>query len=181
MEERLLNKVIIYISLCLLFLTACAPYGLTGNPNEDVNDSEATPEELEALENMKTFAVTIEQFEKNIESQNKDDVFNITETGYETKNHLIQIDYKDETRDKSSFLTDIYLFIDHPGAEFTNIEKEFSSILELTLTSLEVSYDMNELITSVKENKGEAMGTEDVFIELANTKENIQLIVSPKE
>lgn len=180
MGERLLNKVIPYIFMSLLFLTSCSPYGLTGDPNSDSNDSEATPEEIAEMENMKTFSITLEQFEKNMQTQNNDVLLNETEIGYVTKDHLIQINYKSDSADKNEALTYIYILIDQPSAEFTNIEQECIATLEKLFTSLDVSYDVNELVTSVKENKIEAMDTEDVMVELTNNSTNIQMTISPK-
>ncbi|MBD8007615.1 hypothetical protein [Bacillus norwichensis] len=175
-----MNKVILYICMGMLFLTACSPYGLTGGPDSDSDDSEPTPEEIAAIENMKTFSLTIEQFEKNMQTQSNDAVLNETEMGYETKDHLIKIDYKDDSTDANDPLTYIYILIDQPSAKFTNIEKECIATLEMLFASLEVSYDVNQLVTSVKENKIEAMNTEDVMVELTNNSANIQMTISPK-
>lgn len=180
MEERLLNKGILFIFIGMLFLIACSPYGLTGGPNSDSDDSEATPEEIAEMENMKTFSITLDQFEKNMQTQNNDALLNEKEMGYVSKDHLIQIDYKSDSTDKNEPLSHIYISIDQPSAEFTNIEQECTTILEMLFTSLEVPYDVNELVASVKENKIEAMNTEDVMVELTNNSTNIQMTVIPK-
>lgn len=180
MEERWLNKIVIYILMGMLLLTACSPYGLTGNPNPNSDDGESTPEEIAKMEEMDTFSTTIEQFEKNMQVQNKDAVLTETETGYVTKDHLIQIDYKGDSA-RNEPLTYMYILINQPGPEFSHVQKEFAEIIEMIFTSLNVSYDLNDLIKSIKENKPEIMNTEDVKVELTNYNENIQMIISPNE
>lgn len=181
MEESLLNRVILYIILSVVFLTACSPYGINGEPEELHFDSNSsTPEELEALENMKTFSITIDNFEANMEIQNNKTLLNVTETGYITKDQLIQIDYKHDLDDKNEPLTYIYILINQSGESFPSIEKECIETLGMLFTSLEVSYDLNELVRNVKENKIAVMDTEDVMVELTDNVKTIQMVISPK-
>lgn len=178
MEERLLNKIIFYILMGILFLTACSPYGLTGNPNSNADEGKSTPEEIAAMEGMDTFPITLEEFEKNMQKQNNDAVLNVTEEGFITKDRSIQIDYKGNLASNDP-LTFIYILINKPSPEFSNVQKDFIKIIEMVFISLNVSYDLNELITSINENKIEIMSTDDVKVELTNYNENIQMIISP--
>lgn len=164
-----------------MILTACSPYGLQENPNQKSDENNnSTADELSAMDSMEEFPVTIGEFEEKIQLQNEDHLLIETDSGYTMKDDWIQIDYKNESSDKSEPIMYIYIFINQENKKFNLLEKEFSQISERIFTSLDVTYDVDELVKSIYENKIDAMHTEDTVVELTNNSENIQMIISPK-
>lgn len=181
MEGCLLNKVIFLFIVSTLFLNACTPYGITGGPeNRDSDDNGTTQEELEVMENPKTFSITIENFEENMQQKNSSALLSSTESGYITNNKLIGIDYKGEASDKNKPMSQLYILINQPGKTFDSIEKECMEILDMLFSSLEVSYDLDELLINIKNDKIILMDTEDVSVELTDNTQTIQMIIMPK-
>lgn len=181
MEGCLLNRVIFLFMISTLFLMACTPYGITGGPeNLDSDDSDTTQEELEVMENPKIFSITIENFEKNMERKNSSSLLSGTESGYITKNKLIEIDYKGEASDKSEPMSQLYILINQSGKNFDSIEKESTEILDMLFSSLEVSYDLEEVLINIKNDKITLMETEDISLELTDNTQTIQMIITPK-
>ncbi len=166
--------------LSIVILSACSPYGLKDNPNQNVDEAnESTEAELLALDDMLEFPVNIGQFEDELQLQNEDNLLSQTESGYIARNKLIEIDYKDERSDNSEPIHYIYVTIDLTSENFNEVEKDFTLIFERIFTALEVSYDMDELVTGINNGEIEAMESKDISVE-STGHESIQLIISPK-
>lgn len=164
------------ILLSALLITACSPYGIQGNPNLDTND--ATSEEIAAMENIKTFSKTVAEFEKSIVNNDNQMVLIKTESGFNTKDNAIQLTY--DSTDEKKNLADLFLFVDESKDDFPDIEEEFTAFLKIVFQSLEISYDISELIDNLKGNDFLGMNTDDVSIEITNNSANIQLAIIPK-
>ena len=94
----------------MVFLTACTPYGLIGDPDSDSDDNKPTSEEIVAMENIITFPIELKQFEENVKSYKHDFTFNETDTGFTTNKGKIEVDYKSEESTQDERLTNIYVF-----------------------------------------------------------------------
>ncbi|MCK1991751.1 hypothetical protein GW626_15480 [Peribacillus muralis] len=174
-----MNKKYACLILCVLLLTACSPYGITGNPDpQDSSDTESTPEEIAAMENPKTFSITVEEFEKAIVNNDNQRLLIKTESGFNTKDKTIHLTYG--STEEKNYLLDLYLFVDESKEDFQDIEDKFTAVLEIIFHSLEVSYDISELKANLKGNDSLGMDTDDVLIEITNNSTNIQLVIIPK-
>lgn len=172
-----LNKKYACLILGILLLTACSPYGITGNP-EDASDTESTPEEITAMENPPTFSITVEEFEKEIVNNDNQRLLIKTESGFNTKDNKIQLTY--DLTDEKKKLADLFLFVEESKEDFPTIEKKFTAVLEVIFQSLDVSYDISELKANLKGNDFLGMDTDDVSVSITNNSTNIQLAIIPK-
>ncbi|WP_057911516.1 hypothetical protein [Peribacillus muralis] len=174
-----MNKIYACLILCVLLLTACSPYGITGNPDpQDASDTESTPEEIAAMENPITFSITVEEFEKAIVNNDNQRLLIKTESGFNTKDKTIQLTY--DSTDEKKNLADLFLFVEESKEDFPTIEKKFTAVLEVIFQSLEASYDISELKANLKGNDFLGMDTDDVSVSITNNSTNIQLAIIPK-
>jgi len=178
-----LKKLISLILIIFIFLSACSPLGITGKPEPllNNNDNEPTLNEIEVMGNIKEFSVTIKQFENKLKEQEYYNSLKETNTGYVSNNKLFNLSYKGNSVNTDEHLTNINILINESNSKFKNIEDEFESFFEAIFTSLEVSYDLEEITSKIIEkHTGEINNSEDIRVELTNNRENIQIIISSK-
>jgi len=164
-----------------LLLTACAPYGVEGNPhNTSTTEQNSDDQTDESLANLKTFPITIGEFERHVQKNDVSKFLSETETGYETGKQIMIIEYKNNRSKENDKLGNINILINQPGKKLSEIEDDVLRLFEILFTSMNVSYEPEKLMTNIKANQINLLSSEEMALELTNYVDDIQLIIEPK-
>jgi len=178
-----MKKIIFLFIPLMILLAGCGAYGLTGNPNKSnqKNEEESHSDEIEIMNNVKQFKVTIQSFETNLKEKDFYENLKETELGFISKDKLFKIDYKNPSSKQDEYLTNVYMIINEPYDNFDKIENNFRLFWNSIIASLEVPYDVEDVIMKIKEkHSGQIDNSEVLSVELTGANENIQIILNHK-
>ncbi|MGY3746233.1 hypothetical protein ACWN8P_03170 [Vagococcus salmoninarum] len=193
-----MKKGVLFLSL-LLFLSGCGSLAIS---EPEVSDEPLTSEEelalleeREAWKNRPHFQQTIGEFEENLLDYDIFHELNLIEnsTIYQTRNKVIEIDYKSEGWPDSQHLESVLVYIDTRNRDLDDSRGEVSRIMEMLFGALgEDDYREEWVFEKMLEKdpvEGEAIleksetanYSDKLSLETAHTSTEVTLFILPFE